>query len=464
MFEWITRQLSASRLPSQSLALQAIASSGKVFFRGLAQSLGVLAETFRTWTATRLTSQPLQMMFDVAGKLRAIRASSQLITVGRLAQVTGSFTRAFQQSLAVWAQVLRQFTVTRQTFQPLQMLPQAARQLTATRAPSQALDLQSLTQSFGVFLKQAHQSISATVQAMRAFTVTRGISQPLDVLTVSIREWTAARYVSDTFSIRAVTQSAGSFIRSITQPLGVLAQAIRSWIMARAAAQPIDAVARPARQWIATRTLQEPLRILGDAVQQLSALRSPSESISLMVGAEVFTFFNLFVEEVSQAVSIALRHAQSITRAVTPPHIVYPPFPPSFAYYSRMISEAISIKGRATGVQTLLRIVLQAVTSIPQVMRSITPSPPIFYQRITDAVVRLFSGSPTTIHTPVASQDEGKGFPGSIIMGLVIGLALTALIWYRRRVPERAGVPASGDRPPEEPPEPPPEPVPAPVA
>jgi hypothetical protein len=102
-----------------------------------------MAEAARTYTANRGISQPLDVLTRSIRGLSATRVSSEAVSIQALTQSAGSIFRSVGQTMGVLVQAIREMTAVRAVSQPLEALAQTFRQLTADRSASQPLQMLS---------------------------------------------------------------------------------------------------------------------------------------------------------------------------------------------------------------------------------------------------------------------------------------------------------------------------------
>jgi len=85
------------------LTLQALAHSMGSFMKDVQQAVGVMAQSFRSWTSVRFLSQPLHLMTETIRGFTATRHPSQALALQDIAQTAGAFFRTIQQSVGVFA-------------------------------------------------------------------------------------------------------------------------------------------------------------------------------------------------------------------------------------------------------------------------------------------------------------------------------------------------------------------------
>jgi len=73
------------------------------FVKEIQQTVGVMAQSLRSWTSVRFLSQPLKLMTETIRGFTATRHPSQALALQDIAQTAGTFFRTIQQSVGVFA-------------------------------------------------------------------------------------------------------------------------------------------------------------------------------------------------------------------------------------------------------------------------------------------------------------------------------------------------------------------------
>ena len=234
----------------------------------------------------------------------------------------------------------------------------------------------------------------------------------------------------------------------------------------RTISQSLGIVTETARQWLVSAVPSETLRGTAQALRQLSATRMPSQSISMRAIAQTFSGFQIFVESVSQGLSVSARIVRDFIKFVHPPPSPPPIFMYGFNSYVRSVAQRLSMRVGATGVQAIFRTVGETVISAVRVLTEFTATsppidPPILYRRFVSAVLELL-GKCTISVEEAFIQPVRRGNAQRTVIGLLLGIVLTIIYRFlmRWREKEFPSLPVGRDEPPEEPPMTPPIPQP----
>jgi len=316
-------------------------------------------------------------------------------------------------------------------------------------------------------MKQVELSIGVLARSVKVWTATKMITQSLDALTQPMRALTAVRITPESISLRMLTQSTGSILRSIGATLGILTESVGKLTLVRFVAQTLETLVQPVRQLVATRTLSQSLQLLGQMARRLSIIKLPSQSITLRITTDGFRVFELFVETVSQSMSIILQQADKITRTVTPPTPppIFPGFWPQPMNYIRRISESLSLSAAPNNLQKVFRTVLQSITSSSE-LQSITTVPSAVYERFASMIIRHFDNTVSAVRIPGLPLGEGDIPWWGLRFWLAVLLLIASIYFYmkwREPAPPYLDIDDRDEPPDEEPPEPIPEPIPAPM-
>jgi hypothetical protein len=198
--------------------------------------------------------------------------------------------------------------------------------------------------------------------------------------------------------------------------------------------------------------------------RRLSIIKLPSESITLRITTDGFIIFELFVETVSQSISIILQQAGEITRTVTPPAPppIFPGIWPQPMNYIRRISESLSTSTAPNSLQKVFRTVLQSIASSSE-LQSITTVPSMAYERFAETIIRHFDNTVSAVRIPGLPLGEGETPWWGLRFWLAVLLLIVSIYYYmkwREPVPPYLDIDDRDEPPDEEPPEPVPEPMP----
>jgi hypothetical protein len=181
--------------------------------------------------------------------------------------------------------------------------------------------------------------------------------------------------------------------------------------------------------------------------------------------AQAISGFQVFVDSVSQGLSVSVSIVQDFTKFVQPPP---PPpiFPPIFNNYVRSVAQSLSMHVRSSGVQALLRTVGETISSAVRTLAEFTVvpppiDPPIFYRRFVSVVLELLSKSIISVEEAFIPPLR-RGDAQRTVIGLLLGIVLTIIYKFLNRWREKGlpSFPVDGDEPPEDPPMTPPIPQP----
>jgi len=265
-----------------------------------------------------------------------------------------------------------------------------------------------------------------------------------------------------------LTQSTGSILRSIGATIGILTESVGKLTLVRFVAQTLETLVQPVRQLVATRTLSQPLQLLDQMARRLSIIKLPSESITLRITTDGFKVFELFVETVSQSMSIILQQADKITRTVAPPPPFFPPgmIWPQPMNYIRRISESLSISVAPNNLQKVFRAVLQSITSSSELQSILMLPPTLIFERFASTIIRHFDNTVSSVTIPGLPLGEGETPWWGLRFWLAVLLLIVSIYFYmkwRDPTPPYLTIDDRDEPPEEEPPEPLPEPMPVPM-
>jgi hypothetical protein len=220
--------------------LRALAQSAGAYVKQVELSIGVLARTVKVWTATKAITQSLDVLTQPIRELTAVRITPESISLGILAQSTGSILRSIEATLGILtdsvgrttlvrfvAQTLeavvhpvRQFVATRALSESLQLLGQMTRQLSIIRLPSEAITLKITTDGFRLFKLFVSQSMSIILQ--RAGEITGTVTPPPPFFPPGMfwpQPMSYIRSISEALSISVAPNNLQKVFRTVLQAI-----------------------------------------------------------------------------------------------------------------------------------------------------------------------------------------------------------------------------------------------------